>query len=105
LVYPNRKFIFVDVDNYDGPGSSQVYSMNKCKEYLQEPFIYNDCDTICSYFDIDLNFNHDTLYGFKLNNYGHINYDTFDVVSGEETYLHVIGFGSQDGKYQGYYEQ
>ena len=80
LVYPNRKFIFVDVDNYDGPGSSQVYSMNKCKEYLQEPFIYNDCDTICSYFDIDLNFNHDTLYGFKLNNYGHINYDTFDVV-------------------------
>mgnify|MGYP003651861157 CR=1 FL=1 len=46
LVYPNRKFTFVEVDNYDGPGSSLGYSQLCAKEHLQCPFIYNACDTI-----------------------------------------------------------
>ena len=40
LAYPNRNISFVEVDNYAGPGSSQVYSQLCAEEYLQEPFIY-----------------------------------------------------------------
>lgn len=46
LAYPNRSFTFVEVDNYDGPGSSLAYSQLCAKEHLQCPFIYNACDTI-----------------------------------------------------------
>jgi NDP-sugar pyrophosphorylase family protein len=46
LVYPERSFEFVDVDNYKGRGSSLVYSILQAKELLQCPFIFNACDTI-----------------------------------------------------------
>jgi len=46
IAYPERKFTFVQVDNYDGPGSSLGYSQLCAEEYLQCPFIYNACDTI-----------------------------------------------------------
>ena len=35
LAYPNRKFSFVEVDNYDKQGSSLLYSILQAKEYLQ----------------------------------------------------------------------
>ncbi|HOR52739.1 MAG TPA: hypothetical protein PLE51_03690 [Candidatus Pacearchaeota archaeon] len=44
--YPRRKFIFVTIDNYDGPGSSLGYTMFQCKEYLQCPFVFISNDTI-----------------------------------------------------------
>jgi aminoglycoside phosphotransferase len=46
LVHPNLSFKFVKVDNFDGPGSSLLYSILKAKEFLQEPFIYHASDTI-----------------------------------------------------------
>lgn len=46
LAYPTRKFEFVVVDNYDGPGSSLGYSMLQSKHLLQRPFIFHCCDTI-----------------------------------------------------------
>ena len=46
MVYPNRAFSFVSVDNYDGPGSSLGYSILQAKESLQCPFIFNACDTL-----------------------------------------------------------
>ncbi len=44
--YPDRKFTFVEVENYDGPGSSLGYSQLCAEHELQCPFIYNACDTI-----------------------------------------------------------
>jgi NDP-sugar pyrophosphorylase family protein len=44
--YPERKFIFVDIDNYDGPGSGLGYTMLQCKIYLECPFIFISNDTI-----------------------------------------------------------
>ncbi len=44
--YPKRKFIFVTVDNFDGPGSGLGYTMSCCKEHLQCPFIFISNDTI-----------------------------------------------------------
>ena len=46
LAYPNRKFEFVKVDNYQGEGSSLLYSMSCAKLFLQSPFIFHASDTI-----------------------------------------------------------
>jgi NDP-sugar pyrophosphorylase family protein len=46
IAYPNRFFEFVYVDNYEGEGSSLLYSMVSAKDRLQEPFVYHACDTI-----------------------------------------------------------
>lgn len=77
IAYPNRKFTFVQVDKYEGPGTSQVYSQLQAKEYLQEPFIYNDCDTIVQNLQdqIPMNFKCDFLVGYKANSEL---YDSFD---------------------------
>ena len=46
LAYPNRNFIFVDVDKYEGSGSGLGYSIIKCRNYLNDPFIFMSCDTL-----------------------------------------------------------
>lgn len=46
IAYPQRKFTFVYVDNYNGKGSSLAWSQICAKDHLQCPFIYNACDTI-----------------------------------------------------------
>jgi len=46
LAYPEKKFEFVQIDKYQGPGSSLGYSMLQAKNSLQCPFIFNACDTI-----------------------------------------------------------
>ena len=44
--FPRRDIIFVDVENYEGPGSGPGLSLLKCKEHLQTPFIFTSADTI-----------------------------------------------------------
>lgn len=46
LAYPKRMVEFIEVDKYEGPGSSLGYSMLMAKNKLQCPFIYHACDTI-----------------------------------------------------------
>ncbi|MSR70969.1 hypothetical protein EXS62_02940 [Candidatus Kaiserbacteria bacterium] len=46
LAYPERTFTFVEVDNYTGPGTGPGYSLLKCKDLLQSPFIFCTSDTI-----------------------------------------------------------
>ena len=46
LAYPSRTFIFVEIDKFEGSGSSLGYSMLKAKDYLQKPFVFHCCDTI-----------------------------------------------------------
>ncbi len=48
LVYPDRKFKFVEVDRYEGPGTSLGYSMLQAEVLLRCPFVYHACDTIVS---------------------------------------------------------
>lgn len=66
IAYEKHHFIFVDVDNYDGLGSSLVYSLLKTREYLQSPFYFFCCDSIINdEISLDLNENH--LYLAKSN--------------------------------------
>jgi len=46
LVYPDRKFKFVEVDKYEGPGTSLGYSLLQAESSLRCPFIYHACDTL-----------------------------------------------------------
>ena len=46
IAYPNRKFTFVQVDNFNGPGSSLVYSLLQAESALECPFVYHACDTL-----------------------------------------------------------
>jgi len=46
--HSDRIFKFVEVDNYEGEGTGPAYSINKCKEHLQKPFIWVTSDTIIS---------------------------------------------------------
>jgi len=46
IVHPDRKFTFVEVDKYIGPGAGPGYSLLQCKKHLQCPFIFFSSDTI-----------------------------------------------------------
>ncbi len=63
LAYPNSNFIFVEVDNYFGKGSSLLYSLICAKNELQEPFVFHACDTIT--FDNFNSINGNAIAGFK----------------------------------------
>jgi dTDP-glucose pyrophosphorylase len=50
LAYPDRHFDYAQVDPYEGEGSGLGLSLLACKQYLQEPFIFNSCDTLVNDF-------------------------------------------------------
>jgi choline kinase len=57
LTYPDRDFTFVEVDKFQGPGSSLGYSILQAKPFLQCPFIFHASDTILTKKDIPLKVN------------------------------------------------
>ena len=46
LAHPDRKFKFVDVKNFIGPGTGPGDGILKCKKFLKCPFIFSTADTI-----------------------------------------------------------
>jgi len=46
FAHPDRKFTFVEIDKFSGPGSGPGYSLLKCKNKLLSPFIFTTVDTI-----------------------------------------------------------
>ena len=46
LAYSDRTFFFAGVSPFEGEGSGLGLSVLKCKEYLQQPFIFISCDTL-----------------------------------------------------------
>ena len=46
LCYPDLSFKFIEVEPFDGDGSSLGYSILCARDYLQEPFIYHASDTL-----------------------------------------------------------
>ena len=44
--HPDRKFIFIDISNANGPGSGPGTSLLECKDYLQRPFYLTTCDCL-----------------------------------------------------------
>lgn len=46
LAYPNRQFYFSEVSPFKGPGSGLGFSLQTCKQFLLQPFIFTSCDTL-----------------------------------------------------------
>lgn len=46
LTYPERIFMFSEVDPFYGKGSGLGLSLLSCKEFLQQPFVFISCDTL-----------------------------------------------------------
>ncbi len=46
LAYPSTAFEFVDVPNYDGPGSGLGLTLKLCRPHLDEPFVFHANDSI-----------------------------------------------------------
>lgn len=46
IAYPQRKFEFIEILNYDGPGSGLGLTILECQKVLQCPFIFISNDTI-----------------------------------------------------------
>jgi len=46
LAYPQRQFLFADVQPFEGSGSGLGLSLLACKQHLQQPFIFLSCDTL-----------------------------------------------------------
>lgn len=56
--HPTKNITFVDVDNFDGPGSGLGYSLHCAYDLLQKPFIFWSCDTVLPSFDVnDVSYN------------------------------------------------
>jgi NDP-sugar pyrophosphorylase family protein len=97
LAYPTRKIQFVEVDVYEGPGSSLLYSMLQAKNFLQSPFYFHCCDTIvtkpivCS--------EENTLYVTKHDDFQ--NYASITGSNGVVKALHKKGYGENNFIYIG----
>ena len=46
IAYPNRKFIYVNVEPYDGKGSGLGHTLKQCKKYITEDFFFHSNDGI-----------------------------------------------------------
>ncbi|MBU1203295.1 hypothetical protein KKH39_04625 [Patescibacteria group bacterium] len=93
LAYPDRRFEFVEVDKYEGPGSSLGYSMLKAKDKLQCPFIYHAGDTIVN--DEIPKPDTNWIAGFQSDNTA--NYASLNIVG--EKVIHINDKGSTDYGY------
>ncbi|MEK7227483.1 MAG: hypothetical protein AAB641_01150 [Patescibacteria group bacterium] len=46
LAHPERKFTFVVIKKFTGPGTGPGASLLTCRKYLQSPFVFSTADTI-----------------------------------------------------------
>jgi len=46
LAYPKRKFKFVFVSNFDGPGSGLTHTLRKCSKFINGSFIFHANDSL-----------------------------------------------------------
>lgn len=46
LAHPDRKFTFVQIDKFSGPGTGPGYSILQCRKHLAEPFVFFTADTM-----------------------------------------------------------
>lgn len=98
LAYPDRKFSFVEIDKYKGEGSSLGYSILKCKDFLQSPFIFHASDTIVKDFNPILpTFNY-VVGSYKKDN---SQYRTLSLSNGELTKINEKGEIGYDYSYIG----
>lgn len=100
LAYPELNITFVEVDTYMGEGSSLLYSISLCKEYLQCPFIFHACDTILPKdYILDIDFSSNWSIGGKGDNSQ--SYRTINCLNGKVASINEKGEQNFDYIYVG----
>lgn len=97
LAYPARKFTFINVDKYEGPGSSLGYSILQAKSAIDCPFVFHACDTVVK--DPIPEPSKNWLGGFKAKSSTH--YRSLDVSMGHVTKINEKGELNYDYDYIG----
>ena len=46
LAHPSQRFTFVDIDNFQGPGTGPGHSLLQCQPHLACPFVFFTADTL-----------------------------------------------------------
>lgn len=46
LAHPDLNITIIDLDKFEGPGSSLAYGISQAEQYLQGPWIFHSCDAI-----------------------------------------------------------
>jgi choline kinase/thiamine kinase-like enzyme len=62
LAYPDRKFSFVKIDNYNGPQSGLGHTLKQCRQHLNQPFFFHANDTIVDNEYVSKKFTQNTLF-------------------------------------------
>lgn len=89
LAYPRHNFTFIEVEKYEGEGSSLGLSMLTASEFLQEPFIFHASDTLISPEEVILDRSQDWVAGYRGKTAAQ--YASFDATSGNVMKFHPKG--------------
>jgi NDP-sugar pyrophosphorylase family protein len=93
LCYPERSFEFINVDKFEGPGSSLGYSMLQAKNHLNCKFIYHACDSLIPGEEIP-NLTMNWVGGYRSTDA--TNYASYDVSGNEVKRFHEKGMTEFD---------
>ena len=99
IAHPDLKVTFVDVDKYEGTGSSLLYSINCARDVLNEPFIFHACDSIVQYDVIPEQVISNWLGGFSSKGSSH--YRTFNIIKDKVSRLNEKGEKESEYDYIG----
>jgi len=98
IAYPGINFIFVYINKYQGNGSSLLYSLLCCKDFIKNEFYYICCDTIIDE-KISFEFNENTL--FVSNCTDGINYSSINCKNSQISKINKKGCNNFDYIYIG----
>jgi NDP-sugar pyrophosphorylase family protein len=100
LAYPDHTFIFVEIDKFEGDGSSLGYSLYQTRKYIDSPFFFHCCDCILeNTFKIINNFDENIIYSYASNKIESNNYAT---ITNKQEYVLSINDKNAD-KYDSIY--
>ena len=98
VAHPGVNVTFAEVDKFEGPGSSLLYSISCARKHLAEPFIFHACDTVVQE-QVPLTLTTNWLGGFPSRGSAH--YRTFNVAGSQVLRLNEKGEKSSDLDYVG----
>ncbi len=61
LAYPEKKFNFVKIKNFEGPGSGLTHTLEKCSDFIKDKFIFHANDSLIVNNRFSKNLINDTL--------------------------------------------
>jgi dTDP-glucose pyrophosphorylase len=80
LAYLEHNFTFIEIDKFEGEGSSLGYSLYQTKKYIDSPFFFHCCDCILeNTFKIIDNLDENIIYSYSSDKINSNNYATINI--------------------------